>query len=174
MNGCETCGANKGEQCICKRIHARQEDKALALPTPEVVHRALSARSKVLEETKQVESAPVHRRCSSALELALDVSAEEARALHRVVRAMHDGHCPKCGHLGPSAAFVVDRGVESQRHECPVCQFAVFDHEAEAALKAFQPHLDKSVAIFEQWRQGRQNACIDWAAETKPFNEPRD
>lgn len=117
--------------------------------------------AKVLKETRQAKSAPVHRRCSDASELVLDVTAEEARALHRVVRAMHDGHCPKCGYLGPSELFWMDekptptREDDLGRHECPVCHFAVTETEARAALMAFQPHLDKSVAIFEQWRQGR-------------------
>lgn len=34
--------------------------------------------------------------------LCLDVKDDEARALHRIVRAMHDGHCPSCGHLAPA------------------------------------------------------------------------
>lgn len=79
--------------------------------------------------------------------LNLDVSSEEARALHRVVRAMHDGHCPKCGHLGPSSVFYRDR-----EHCCPVCKFTVTDEEAATALKLFQPYLSKSVEVFERWR----------------------
>lgn len=98
-------------------------------------------------------------------ELALDVSAEEARALHRVIRAMHDGHCPKCGRIHPSDMMVrwwyangsttpsgpSDEG--SRVWQCPSCFFKVTENEAEAALKAFQPHLSKSVQIFERWRE---------------------
>ena len=106
-------------------------------------------------ELGKIESSPVHRRCSNASELALDVSAEEARALHRVVRAMHDGHCPKCGYLGPAENFWADDPNDPSgegKHECPLCHFTVTEREARGALMAFQPHLDKSVAIFEQWR----------------------
>ena len=86
--------------------------------------------------------------------LNLDVTAEEARALHRVVRAMHDGHCPKCGHLGTSIEFlVVD--MYGCFHKCPNCGFAVSEHEAKAALAAFHPYLSKSVDVFERWRSSR-------------------
>jgi hypothetical protein len=78
----------------------------------------------------------------------LDVErGERARALHRVVRAMHDGHCPKCGHLAPSTAFD-----EEWRHRCPSCFFTITREEAEAALAEFRPYLNKSVEVFEAWR----------------------
>ncbi len=82
-------------------------------------------------------------------------AGEKARALHRVVRAMHDGHCPSCGHLGSSESFVVDlhpgKGVD---HKCPKCCFTVAKEEAEAALAMFRPYLRESVRVFEQWREG--------------------
>lgn len=84
-------------------------------------------------------------------ELQMDVSADKARALHRIVRAMHDGHCPKCGHLDDANKFVIDSKCEA-RHQCPFCEFTVSEFEATEALKAFQPYLDKSVVIFEAWR----------------------
>lgn len=88
----------------------------------------------------------------TAAELQIDVTAEEARALHRIVRAMHDGHCPKCGHLGPADDFLQVTG----DHVCPhvECGFTVTAGEARSALAAFQPHLHKSVELFEQWRAG--------------------
>lgn len=97
--------------------------------------------------------------CSTATELALDVSAEEARALHRVVRAMHDGHCPKCGYLGPADIFWRDdkppnTPADDGYHECPICKFRVTEVEARLALAAFKPHLAKSVEVFERWREG--------------------
>ena len=101
--------------------------------------------------------------------LNLDVSAEQARALHRVVRAMHDGHCPSCGYLGPAELFMRDaqhdwrkggnppvcpipNDPEDGWHECPVCHFAITESQARAALKAFRPHLQLSLEVFEQWR----------------------
>lgn len=91
-------------------------------------------------------------------ELNLDVQAEQARALHRVVRAMHDGHCPNCGYLGASDLFVVDYVSGSERltdHVCPHCGFAVSDSEAKEALAQFAPFLQKSVVLFKQWQAER-------------------
>lgn len=86
----------------------------------------------------------------TADECNLDVDlAEQARALHRVVRAMHDGHCPNCGYLGPSTAF--DDG---HQHRCPSCYFTITRKEAEAALDEFRPYLARSVELFEKWRAG--------------------
>jgi hypothetical protein len=98
-------------------------------------------------------------------DLNLDVSADEARALHRVVRAMHDGHCPKCGYLGPAQYFWADEKPhpslpeDEGRHECPVCHFYVTETEARGALMAFKPYLNRSVEVFEEWRskQGGQS-----------------
>lgn len=101
-----------------------------------------------------------------AAELVLDVSAEDARALHRIVRAVHDGHCPACGYLGPAEMFTKCNCLRNRigtihwpscpmydmRHECPQCHFTISADEAKAALRAFNPHLQKSLAVFEQWR----------------------
>ncbi len=87
-------------------------------------------------------------------DLNLDVTAEHASALHRVVRAMHDGHCPKCGYLSPSEQFEVWRSNAHRTgdHRCPQCTFEITKREADAALAAFQPYLTKSVEVFEEWR----------------------
>lgn len=98
-----------------------------------------------------------------AKELNLDVSADGARALHRVVRAMHDGHCPSCGYLAPAGLFEVqDRGFRGMGHgfelighRCPSCNFKTTWQEEQAALAAFRPHFLKSVEVFEAWRNGR-------------------
>ena len=68
----------------------------------------------------------------TAQELNIDVSAEGARALHRVVRAMHDGHCPKCGYLGPADAFYHEHPVGGW-HEGPTCQFRITETDARGA-----------------------------------------
>ena len=86
------------------------------------------------------------------LPLALDVCADKCRALHRVVRAMHDGHCPKCGWLGAAQTF--DR---MDFHQCPKCKFTITREEAEAALAMFRPYLQRSVLVFEEWAQSRQD-----------------
>ena len=62
-----------------------------------------------------------------ANECNLDVNnGELERALHRVVRAMHDGHCPNCGHLEASYRFATGKD-----HKCPKCEFFVTHEEAE-------------------------------------------
>lgn len=40
-------------------------------------------------------------------------------------------------------------------HICPKCEFCIDPTEAEAALKAFAPHFQKSYDLFIQWREGR-------------------
>lgn len=102
----------------------------------------------------------------NAKELSLDVSAEGARALQRVVRAMHDGHCPRCGHLAPAAEF--QRYIPSpdqysteqvrDGHACPTCDFEISAAQEHAALAAFAPHFRKSVEVFEAWRSGNLEA----------------
>ena len=101
--------------------------------------------------------------------LNLDVSAEEARALHRIVRAMHDGHCPNCGGIhdskemrtvdGKMVELPCEGGYRRQWRmlwsgwRCPSCSFQISDDEAQAALMAFQPYLKRSLEVFEKWRK---------------------
>lgn len=86
----------------------------------------------------------------------LDVNnGELERALHRVVRAMHDGHCPNCGHLAPSYAFV-----SGKDHKCPNCGFSVTQEEANEALRMFHPFMKKSVDLFNEWREKRKTGNV--------------
>lgn len=95
--------------------------------------------------------------------LALDVSLEKARALHRVWRALNDGDCPKC-HTYHEATEMKRRWV-NDRHDaathyeygimCPSCMFKVTVQEIEAIEKLFAPAMDAAVKIFEEWRQSR-------------------
>lgn len=101
-------------------------------------------------------------------DLNLDVSAEEARALHRVVRAMLDGHCPYCGDLRDSRGM---HGCLYRRRDgtitnfgsskddwlgegmfCRNCRFHITAKEAKAALSEFHKYMAKSVAVFQKWR----------------------
>lgn len=94
-------------------------------------------------------------------ECCLDVEkGEQARALHRVVRAMHDGHCPKCGYLAPSEYFQV---LPHGDHHCPRCDFTVSKEESTRALALFRPFLNKSVEVFEKWREDLKNGFDDLA-----------
>ena len=104
----------------------------------------------------------------------IDIKRDEvARVLHRVVRAMHDGHCPSCGYLAPAEQFYRPSNfdpenmlygsaepLEGAKHCCPRCGFTVTEQEASAALAEFRPYLQKSVAIFEQWRASRKAANL--------------
>lgn len=92
---------------------------------------------------------------------------EVARALHRVVRAIHDGHCPNpdCGHIGPSDQFYTkpivlwEGGAFSPKsegfHRCPKCGFTITDSEAEAALAEFRPAMQVNFNLFKKWREER-------------------
>jgi hypothetical protein len=97
---------------------------------------------------------PTHEQLNS------DCTSSEARALHRVVRAMHDGNCPKCGYLGPSEEFQkhYERGPQKLSivdHLCPCCGFEVSHNESVEALKAFAPYMEQNVEMFEAWRKRR-------------------
>lgn len=87
-----------------------------------------------------------------------------ARALHRVVRAMHDGNCPNCGGL-----FVADlmRNDNNDDMECPECKFKILDDDAEAALAEFAPYmkanLDEFVkfAVEQESKRKSESAGLD-------------
>lgn len=85
-----------------------------------------------------------------------DVDADLARTLHRVVRAMHDGHCYNCGHLGPSATFEKVYRAELVGHKCPECSFFISEEETDAALKLFQPYGTKALKVFTDWSKKRR------------------
>ena len=91
--------------------------------------------------------------------------------LHRIVRAMHDGECPKCHRI-----YAADRmrtnalydtpGGARQRRECPYyvcpgCGFTITDDEAASVISIFSQFMDKNLAIFEAWRAKRQQQVRD-------------
>lgn len=79
------------------------------------------------------------------------------RAIHRVVRAMNDGACPRCGSIGDRDDMNMGNFLK-----CPHCGFFVTEAEAEAAMKQFAPVMAESVAIFEEWRSERE-AKFGWS-----------
>lgn len=81
--------------------------------------------------------------------LALDVSLEQARALHRVWRALNDGDCPKC-HEAQAATDIVRGPVGDLR--CPNCGFIVTGEEIREIERLFAPAMDAAISIFEAWR----------------------
>ena len=95
-----------------------------------------------------------------------DEKFELARALHRVVRAMHDGHCPKCGHLASSMEFEPSEGY----HCCPECLFAITKEEADEALAMFLPYMQKNYDKFAAWQlHGRFVNPAPSTPEPQPF-----
>lgn len=107
---------------------------------------------------------------SEAKQLNIDSGDEKfelARALHRVVRAMHDGHCPKCGHLASSMEFELSEGY----HCCPECLFAITKEEADEALAMFLPYMQKNYDKFAAWQlHGRFVKPVEPAPSTpEPF-----
>lgn len=95
----------------------------------------------------------------------LNLDHDEARALHRIVRAMHDGECPKCHavHQSDKMRFydvdIIDPFVRpplttyrDSGWRCPSCKFQINDAEAKGALQLFAPFMERNLSIFEKWR----------------------
>jgi predicted RNA-binding Zn-ribbon protein involved in translation (DUF1610 family) len=82
----------------------------------------------------------------------MDLSTERTRCLHRVVRALHDGHCPSCGFIFNPEAY---RELVDKYEQCPRCKFSITAEEMEAACAEFGPVMKKSLAVFEEWRVNR-------------------
>jgi hypothetical protein len=95
----------------------------------------------------------------------LDVDFETARSLHRVVRAMHDGECPKRHRLFESYLMRREKAADdAPRHnvtmQCPHCGFMITGQEADAVIAAFAPVMDRNLDVFEQWRQRRATGSV--------------
>ncbi len=92
-----------------------------------------------------------------------DVDAgERARALHRVVRAMHDGECPDC-HKIHRAEAMEQRAIFGALigHACPSCGFQLSADESAAALQEFAPYMTRNLLIFEEGRLEREAKRIE-------------
>lgn len=100
---------------------------------------------------------------STAQELNLDTDTfDKARAVHRVVRAMHDGECPKCHYLCTSEQMRNSRLYSdpmagpyeswSLNLTCPKCNFSIAHDEQVAAMRLFAPVMEKNLTVFEEWR----------------------
>ena len=94
--------------------------------------------------------------------LALDVSLEKARALHRVWRALNDGDCPKCHHAVAATDVIRPNLKGGIWLKCPNpdCGFYVTGQEITEIELMFAPAMDAAVAIFERWRESRSADAI--------------
>lgn len=89
--------------------------------------------------------------------LALDISLEKARALHRVWRALNDGDCPKCHHAVAATDVIRPNLKGGIWLQCPNpdCGFHVMGEEITEIERMFAPAMDAAVEIFEKWRNER-------------------
>lgn len=85
---------------------------------------------------------------------------DEARSLHRIVRAMHDGECPKCHKVHPAEDMrittIMQDGPLFLGWKCPSCGFFISKPEAEEVMRIFGTFMDRNLAVFEKWRNERQ------------------
>ena len=160
--------------CTCvsepKNDGRREYRVEVKYPTPDDAHRAYRA---MCEITRILAKAGLNVPAAEAMEWQpaidsakrhLDSDASTARALHRVVRAMHDGECPKCHLIHNSGSMVVyDRSGDTGSGEkffvgwkCPTCRFSITAREAAEALHEFGPYMDANLEVFEKWRAARK------------------
>src|SRR5260221_68348 len=101
-------------------------------------------------------------------DLALDVSLEKARALHRVWRALNDGDCPACHeYCGADKVLrIYDTSISCTvlglkllvQIACPACSFYITAREINAIEELFAPAMDAAMRIFLGWRADVQIA----------------
>lgn len=88
-------------------------------------------------------------------ELRLD-HFDAARAIHRVVRAMHDGECPACHYITSSDGFQLENGDE----KCFMCGFTITEKERELAIATFAPVMAKNLQVFIEWKENGYKITI--------------
>jgi hypothetical protein len=89
--------------------------------------------------------------------LVLDVDFETARAIHRVVRGMHDGECPKCHRIVSASLMEHPDG----GRVCTACGFYISRAEMQAAMRVFAPVMERNLEVFERWRN--EGAAVETA-----------
>lgn len=86
----------------------------------------------------------------------LNLDHDEARAVHRIVRAIHDGECPKCRSLHLATEMWTERIVFDGKQQlvsgwqCPQCGF--FVTEAEGIDSTAAQGFSEDLAVFRRWR----------------------
>ena len=104
-----------------------------------------------------VKNTPVVTPVPEVRPLAVDLSLEKARALHRVWRALNDGDCPNCHTF--HAATDIER--TALCIVCPTCSFGIMLSEIKDIEKMFAPAMDSALQIFQTWRKERAKELSD-------------
>lgn len=123
---------------------------------------AVQSRNKINEAIRLIEqitcpsAEQVVTRCHKT-DLHLDVELDQARALHRVWRALNDGDCPKCHKAVAATDVIRPQNKDGVWIKCPnpSCGFLVMGKEIEEIERLFAPAMNAAVAIFESWREVR-------------------
>lgn len=145
------------------QIAAAQDERIRKLTNDIVEFARFTGGSVIAEDYKRAEEiARKHAEpVGEALPMVeLNLDHEEARALHRIVRAMHDGECPKCHDIHASDRMVIwDRSGDTGQGEkfkrgwrCPSCGFEITNEEAAEVFRIFAPFMKRNLAVFEKWR----------------------
>lgn len=107
---------------------------------------------------------------------------DEARSLHRIVRAMHDGECPRCHGISAATEMWTERVIMSlpfvgavppSGWQCPMCDFYITEAEGESVLKIFAPFMERNLAVFEKWRAERNGEPAVVASPEREASEGR-
>ena len=98
----------------------------------------------------------------------LNLDHDLARALHRVVRAMHDGECPRCHEVYASERMrLIDHEfptggklrsempITFSGWRCPNCDFRITDEEAAEVFRIFGPFMEQNLDFFTEWQYSR-------------------
>ena len=88
-------------------------------------------------------------------------SEQEIRDSYYVMRAMHDGACPECGHTGEPDMFVAGSALR-----CPECNFVIIGAELEGIRRSTRKTMLRRVASFAGCRKrlaefGNMPAYVD-------------
>lgn len=109
--------------------------------------------------------------------LQMDVTADGSwsRILHRVVRSMHDGHCPHCGYLADALRFEA-RPLQAEfgAKVCPRCCFSISLEDSTEALHAFSRYTRRSVIVFEKWRELKHLPMVELNKQMNDFIKSLD
>tara|TARA_Y100000034_G_C6875031_1_gene400037 strand:+ start:1502 stop:1765 length:264 start_codon:yes stop_codon:yes gene_type:complete len=79
----------------------------------------------------------------------MSITEKEMRDSYYIMRAMHDGACPSCGHLGEPEQFVV----QGFCLMCPECNFSMTAKEIRGIEKVTAEVLKQRLESFDACRE---------------------